>query len=133
MPRTWTPEQRTAAAERCRRHQPWQSSTGPRTQAGKNVIKMNAYKHGCRSAASIAAHRAAVQYLRSQKEFLKQVRLLIRLRRQIGKTSKPANKLIAGMDLLNSLFPLTFTRQSRACGNPHRQVVTLTTPRPAPG
>jgi hypothetical protein len=29
---------------------PWSQSTGPKTEAGKNTAKMNAYKHGERDA-----------------------------------------------------------------------------------
>ncbi|QQG35266.1 MAG: hypothetical protein HYS17_06795 [Micavibrio aeruginosavorus] len=112
MARTWTSAQRAAAAERIHASKPWEKSTGPQTWSGKNIVKMNALKHGQRSAAVLAERRAAVQYLRRQKEFLKQVRLLLRLQRQIKKTSKPANKLITGKDLLTPairlILPLPF-------------------------
>ena len=133
MPRTWTSAQREAAAERIRASKPWEKSTGPRTQTGKNVVKMNALKHGHRAAAVLAERRAAVQYLRQQKEFLRQVRLLLRLRRQIEKTSKPTNKLITGKDLLNPAIRLILLCHSGGGRNPYRQAVILTGPRPAPG
>ena len=46
MPRTWTPEQRAAAAERIRQNKPWEKSTGPRTRAGKKRSSKNAVRHG---------------------------------------------------------------------------------------
>ncbi len=133
MPRTWTSTQRAAAAERIHASKPWEKSTGPRTQTGKNVVKMNAFKHGQRAAAVLAERRATVQYLRRQKEFLRQVRLLLRLQRQTEKTSKPANKLITGKDLLNPAIRLILPCHSGAGRNPCGLSVALTGPRPAPG
>lgn len=46
MPRTWTPEQRAAQAERIRALKPWEKSTGPVTKAGKKRASQNALKHG---------------------------------------------------------------------------------------
>lgn len=46
MSRKWSPEQRAAAAERARRHRPWQRSTGPRSVRGKSRSSQNAFKHG---------------------------------------------------------------------------------------
>ena len=62
-------------------HKPWLKSTGPRTARGKSISCMNALKHGNRSAAVIAERRAVKHYLRVQKEFLKQIRLLLRYKR----------------------------------------------------
>lgn len=45
MPR-WTPEARAAQAAKIRSWQPWRESTGPTTQAGKAVCKLNGLKHG---------------------------------------------------------------------------------------
>ena len=46
MPRTWTPEQKAAQAEKIRKWKPWENSTGPKTEAGKARAKMNAYTGG---------------------------------------------------------------------------------------
>jgi hypothetical protein len=62
-------------------HKPWRQSTGPRTARGKAISRMNALKHGRRSAAVMAERRAVKHYLRVQAEFLKQVRQLLRLQR----------------------------------------------------
>ena len=41
MPREWSDEQRRQQAERIRQWQPWRSSTGPRTRAGKRKVAKN--------------------------------------------------------------------------------------------
>ncbi len=64
----WTPERRRRQAERCRQNKPWQKSTGPRSDEGKNAAKMNACKHGMYSAPIKELERL----LRLQKLFLDQ-------------------------------------------------------------
>ena len=46
MANGWTPERRTRQAELIRQWRPWEKSTGPRTQAGKDAVCQNAYKGG---------------------------------------------------------------------------------------
>ncbi len=46
--RQWTLEERARQAEMIRNWKPWERSTGPKTEDGKEVCKMNAYKHGMR-------------------------------------------------------------------------------------
>ena len=43
-----TDEHRRASAERARRHRPWTRSTGPTTDAGKAVSRMNRYRGAVR-------------------------------------------------------------------------------------
>ncbi len=47
--RQWTEAQRAAASLRARAHKPWLHSTGPRTDAGKEACRLNAWKHGMRA------------------------------------------------------------------------------------
>jgi hypothetical protein len=51
--RQWTSEERLRQSQLIRNWQPWEKSTGAKTAAGKAVSKMNAYKHGGRSAETI--------------------------------------------------------------------------------
>ena len=44
MTRQFTEEQRLRQADVCRQHRPWQFSSGPRTQRGKQASAQNARK-----------------------------------------------------------------------------------------
>jgi hypothetical protein len=46
MANGWTQERRAWQAELIRQWRPWEKSTGPRTQAGKDVVSRNADKGG---------------------------------------------------------------------------------------
>ena len=46
--RNWTPEQRRRQAEAIRRWNPWEQSTGPRTEQGKAAASRNGWKGGNR-------------------------------------------------------------------------------------
>ncbi len=46
MARKWTEEERRKQAEAIKRWKPWEKSTRPKTQEGKERSKMNAYRHG---------------------------------------------------------------------------------------
>ena len=49
MANGWSPERRARQAKLIHQWRPWEKSTGPRTQAGKEVVSRNAYKGGtCR-------------------------------------------------------------------------------------
>lgn len=69
--RNWTPEARKAQSEAIRRWKPWKNSTGPKTQAGKNVCRLNAITHG--------GHTANMNEIRSL--LRRQARLLANLRK----------------------------------------------------
>ena len=47
MANGWTLERKKRQAEMIKSWQPWKQSTGARTEAGKEISKMNALKHGC--------------------------------------------------------------------------------------
>lgn len=49
MANGWTPERRAKQAEAIKRWKPWERSTGPRTEAGKEIAAANSRKHGVRS------------------------------------------------------------------------------------
>ena len=70
MTKGWTQERRKKQAESIRRHKPWEKSTGPRTQAGKERCKMNALKNGDYSLAAKEVAKA----LRSNRDFLTHIR-----------------------------------------------------------
>ena len=46
MANGWTQERRARQAERIRQWRPWEKSTGPRTEAGKETVSQNAFKGG---------------------------------------------------------------------------------------
>jgi hypothetical protein len=76
----WTPERRAAQAALIRRWQPWRSSTGPKTEAGKARCARNALKHGRRSLAVIREFQRIRRVLRMVEQNIKTVRAFIRLR-----------------------------------------------------
>lgn len=82
--RNWTPEARKAQSESIRRWQPWKSSTGPKTQKGKDRCRLNAVKHGgytvnmyelarlLRRQARLLADLRKAGYFRKSQKFVKQ-------------------------------------------------------------
>lgn len=119
--RSWTPERRQRAAERIRARKPWLKATGPKTSSGKSTARMNALKHGRRSAAEIAKRREIVQFLRDQKIFLRQVNLIIRMRKQMKKMKKQTNEMINGKNIR------PFERHSLPVGD-RKETITLHNP-----
>ena len=69
--RQWTPAQRRKQADLIRRTKPWEKSTGPRTEKGKETSRCNAYKHGQRSA-PMKALRVAMRLQRLSLQLMKQ-------------------------------------------------------------
>lgn len=66
----WTPERRKRQAEIIRQWKPWEQSTGPKTEAGKEACRMNAKKHGTRG----AEWRTWLAVLSAQKESIEEMR-----------------------------------------------------------
>lgn len=58
----WTPERRAKQAAAIHRWKPWEQNPGVKTDAGKSISKMNALKHGARSA-SVQKLSAALRAL----------------------------------------------------------------------
>ena len=58
----WTPERKARQAEAIRRWQPWNKSTGPKTEDGKARSSQNAFKYSSRSAVrAIGRHSQIAQ------------------------------------------------------------------------
>ncbi|QQG37316.1 MAG: hypothetical protein HYS17_06025 [Micavibrio aeruginosavorus] len=126
MPTGWNTARRLAASERIRTHKPWLKSTGPRTPAGKAITRLNALKHGRRSAEAIAEHRATLDYLRQQRRFLAQVRLLLRLRRQAAASENKATKTTNEVIDLHVVTTVTPCRSKwKNAGNPREFLLNM--------
>lgn len=57
----WTPERRLRQSQMIQQWKPWESA-GVKTTEGKNISKMNAYKHGARSADVRSMSRKITEY-----------------------------------------------------------------------
>jgi hypothetical protein len=66
--RHWTPEERARQSKLIRRWKLWKQSTGAKTVTGKASCKVNAYKHGMRSAETKAMRRTISQHRRMLRE-----------------------------------------------------------------
>ena len=71
---SWTQERKARQAELIRQSQPWEKSTGPRTDEGKASSSGNAWKHGLRTAAEIEEHRRVNSLLRECRDMLKRIK-----------------------------------------------------------
>ena len=62
--RVWTTEARRRQSQLIQRWEPWKQSTGAKTAEGKAASKMNAFKHGNRSAEVRAAYKVITEHKR---------------------------------------------------------------------
>jgi hypothetical protein len=67
----WSADRRARAGARIRQFEPWRSSTGPQTGAGKTRSAANALKHGHRSQAYIQERRLLRQKMRLARHILR--------------------------------------------------------------
>ena len=74
--RNWTLEARKAQSEAIRRWQPWKNSTGPKTQGGKNICRLNALRGTAYNDNMIELRKT----LDRQARFLRLLRHAMRLR-----------------------------------------------------
>jgi hypothetical protein len=85
MTKHWTEAARAAAAERARRNQPWTRSTGPKTDIGKLVSRMNALKHGLRSRIREQPYRIIRERLRAIQRYIRAVSLYVDFKARIAR------------------------------------------------
>lgn len=69
----WTPERKQRQREAIQKWRPWERSTGPRTDAGKERSAMNALVHGMNTAHERALTKRINAILREQRRRLLQV------------------------------------------------------------
>lgn len=67
----WSPERRQRQREAIQRWKPWEQSTGPRTDAGKERSAMNALVHGLDTAHQRDLMKRINAFLREQRQRLR--------------------------------------------------------------
>jgi hypothetical protein len=96
----WPPERRVRQAARARLMQPWRHSTGPRTEAGKARVAMNALRHGERRRAWLEKAQRIRRAIRLCANTVLLVRMLVRerdrpappaLRMPVDQRAQPSN------------------------------------------
>ena len=73
MANGWTPERRAKQSAMMKQLQPWNKSTGPITEAGKQQSSKNAYKHGCRGAMARKLDASMADYNRIMRELRNEI------------------------------------------------------------
>ena len=68
--KSWTPERRAAQSARMKEQKPWLKTTGPKTEAGKAAVRLNALKHGLYSAEMLALSKLLTAQARYVKAVL---------------------------------------------------------------
>ena len=123
----WTPERRARQAERARLTQPWRHSTGPKTEAGKARVAMNAFRHGYRGRAWLLRARRIRNAIRLCADTV----LLARVRRSLGEGGRALSLLTRGeAAAAQPITPVVPARDAvvvRACPRPDRQRYTCRT------
>ena len=70
MANGWTPERKARAAMLIHNWRPWEKTTGPKSELGKNRSKMNAYRHGNRCAEVRRIEKALAGHHRVLRDFM---------------------------------------------------------------
>ena len=73
MSHGWTPKRRKRQAKLIHQWKPWEKSTGPKTEEGKAVSKMNALKHGMRSGEIRAMEALMSFYAKVERQIRKNI------------------------------------------------------------
>jgi hypothetical protein len=68
--RHWTLEERQRQSELIKKWKPWQSA-GVKTSEGKSISRMNAYKHGARSAEIRTLAREMTEWKKQLNQIIK--------------------------------------------------------------
>jgi hypothetical protein len=111
----WTPERRARQAERNRLTQPWRSSTGPKTEAGKACVAMNALRHGYRGRVWLEKARRIRRAIRLCAETVLLARALTLLERT-GSEAQPETSSIPAWTQGTKPATAVATRR-RPCGS----------------
>ena len=72
MSNGWTPERRLRQSQMIQKWKPWQSA-GVKTVEGKNISKMNAYKHGARCAEIRDIARQLTEWKRALNQIIESI------------------------------------------------------------
>jgi len=73
MANGWTLERRAKQAALIQTWQPWERSTGPKTEAGKATSSQNAFVHGAYSVEEKAEKKGVNDFLRDCKRLLQSI------------------------------------------------------------
>jgi hypothetical protein len=74
MANGWTPERRAKQEAAIRTWKPWEKSTGPVTEAGKESSSQNAFVHGGYNVDAKYASKRIADLIRDSKELLRSMR-----------------------------------------------------------
>jgi hypothetical protein len=81
----WSDNARAAAAARARQNKPWAHSTGPKTDIGKTIARMNALKHGLRSRIRAQPYRIITSRLRALERYIYAVKRYLDFKDQMAR------------------------------------------------
>ena len=74
MANGWTPARRARQAELIQNWKPWEKAKGAKTEAGKAISAMNAYRHGLRSTEWLEEEKRVNELIRECKASIRRIR-----------------------------------------------------------